>query len=115
MTTRETQIIQVIWRFNEATVEQIQEHLPDRLVDSTVRTMLQIMEQKGYVAFRKEGRAKVYRSLVEQQDVQRSAVRQMIDRLFSGSPDTLLAYLVDNEEVDLDKLREELIAHRDSK
>ena len=47
LTTRETQIMQVIWRFKEATVEQVQDHLPDRLVDSTIRTMLQIMEQKG--------------------------------------------------------------------
>lgn len=115
LTTRETQIMQVIWRFKEATVEQVQDHLPDRLVDSTIRTMLQIMEQKGYVAFRKEGRAKVYRPLVQESDVQKSAVRQVIDRLFSGSPDMLLAHLVDDEDVDLDKLREELEGKRDPK
>jgi BlaI family penicillinase repressor len=108
LTTRETQIMQVIWRFQEATVEVIQEHLPDPLVDSTIRTMLQIMADKGYVAFRKEGRAKVYRPLLQQSDVRKSAVRQVIDRLFNGSPDMLLAYLVDDNEVDLEKLKEEL-------
>jgi predicted transcriptional regulator len=108
LTTRETQIIQVIWKFQEATVEVIQEHLPDRLVDSTIRTMLQIMADKGYVAFRKEGRAKVYRPLVQQSDVRRSAIRQVINRLFNGSPDMLLAYLVEDDEVDLEKLVKEL-------
>jgi len=100
--------MQVIWRFKEATVEQIQDHLPDRLVDSTIRTLLQIMGQKGYVAFRKEGRAKVYKPLLELSDVRKSAMRQVVDRLFSGSPDMLLAYLVDDEDVDLNKLRDEL-------
>ena len=108
LTTRETQIMQVIWQFQEATVELVQEQLPDRLVDSTIRTMLQIMEQKGYVAQRKEGRAKVYRPLLNQADVRKSAVRQLVDRLFSGSPDMLLAYLVEDEEIDLERLRAEL-------
>lgn len=100
--------MQVIWRFKEATVDLIQDHLPDQLVDSTIRTMLQIMEQKGYVAFRKEGRAKVYRPLIQQSEVRKSAVRQVVDRLFSGSPDMLLAYLVEDEDIDLEKLKEEL-------
>lgn len=100
--------MQVIWRYKEATVELIQDNLPDPLVDSTIRTMLHIMEQKGYVAFRKDGRAKVYRPLLQQSDVRKSAVRQVIDRLFSGSPDMLLAYLVDDEDIDLEKLKEEL-------
>lgn len=106
LTARETQIMQVIWRFREATVEQIREHLPDRLVDSTIRTLLQIMEQKGYVASRKEGRARVYRPLLDQSDVRKSAVRQVVDRLFGGSPDTLLAYLVEDEDVDLKRLED---------
>ena len=105
--------MQVIWKFDEANVERIQNHLPDSLVDSTIRTLLQIMEQKGYVRSRKEGRAKVYCALVKKGDVRKSAVRQMVDRLFSGSPDTLLAYLVDNEEVDLEKLKAELEEDRE--
>ena len=98
----------MIWRFKEATVDQTQEHLPDRMVDSTIRTLPQIMEQKGYVTFRKGGRAKVYRPLVEQSEVRKSAVRQVVDRLLSGSPDMLLAYLVEDEDVDLEKLKDEL-------
>ena len=104
LTPRETEIMQVIWHNGEASVEKIQAELPDRLVDSTIRTMLQIMEDKGYVAFRKQGRAKVYRALIEQEQVQKSAVSQMIQRLFDGSGERLLAQLVEENHVDLKEL-----------
>lgn len=104
LTARESQIMQIIWDSGEASVEDIQAKLPDRLVDSTIRTMLQIMEDKGYVTFHKQSRAKIYRAIIEREEIQSSAVQQMIDRLFGGSAEMLLARMVENEQVDLDEL-----------
>jgi len=104
LTPRETQIMQVIWRNGEASVEMIQAELPDALVDSTIRTMLLIMEDKAYVTSRKQGRAKIYRARIAQAQVQKSAVKQMIHRLFDGSAALLLAQLVEDRHVDLTEL-----------
>ena len=104
LTPRETGIMEVLWQRKEANVQDIQDALPDRLVDSTIRTLLQIMENKGYVSSRKDGRANVYSPLIDRNQVQKSALSQMIDRLFAGSPEALLARMVEDEHVDLDEL-----------
>ena len=111
LTTREMELIQVLWQQKEATVEVIQAKLPNRLEGSTIRTLLQIMEDKGYVTHEKQGRANVYRPIIEQQRVQSSAMKHIIQKLFGGSTELLLARLVEDEEIDMDdvaRLREKL-------
>ena len=115
LTTREMELIQVLWQQKEATVEMIQAKLPNRLEGSTIRTLLQIMEDKGYVTHEKQGRANVYRPIIEQQRVQSSAMKHIIQKLFSGSTELLLARLVEDEEIDMDdvaRLREKLKQHK---
>ena len=104
LTARESQIMKIIWDNDKASVEDIQAKLPDRLVDSTIRTMLQIMEDKGYVTFHKQSRAKIYRAIIEREEIQSSAIQQMIDRLFGGSAEMLLARMVESKLVDLEGL-----------
>lgn len=104
LTTRENQIMQVLWDQDEASVEEIREHLPQNLAGSTIRTLLTIMEGKGYVHWRKQGKAKVYRPLTERQKAQTSALRQLTERLFEGSASLLLARLVEEEQVSLEEL-----------
>ena len=111
LTPRENQIMDVIWELDEATVEEIQSRLDDDLVDSTIRTLLGIMCDKGYVEFYKQGKAKVYRALVRKVEVQTLALQHLIQRLFHGSADQLLARLIEDEHIDLtdlDELRQKL-------
>lgn len=115
LTEREAELMQVLWQQDEATVERIQTALPDRLEGSTIRTLLQIMADKGYVTRSKQGRANVYRPAVEQQQIQVSAMKHIIQKLFGGSTEMLLARLVEEEEIDLDevaRLREKLRRHK---
>lgn len=102
LTTREMELIQVLWKQKEATVEMIQAKLPDQLEGSTIRTLLKIMENKGYVAHEKQGRANVYHPIIEQQRIQSSAMKHIIQKLFGGSTELLLARLIEDEEIDLD-------------
>ena len=102
LTDREMELIQVLWQQKEATVEMIQAKLPDRLEGSTIRTLLQIMEDKGYVVHEKQGRANVYRPVIDQQWVQSAALKYIIQKLFGGSTELLLARLVKDGEIDLD-------------
>ena len=113
LTLREGQIMEAIWRLGEATVEEVRGQLDEELADSTVRTLLGVMEKKGYVDFRKsdKGKAKVYRPLVQKKEAQGSALRQLTQRLFEGSADLLVARLVEDRQLslkELDRLRRQL-------
>ena len=115
LTARESQIISVLWARGEATVEEIRDQLPSDLAGSTIRTLLQIMHDKGYVGFTKRGKAKVYRPLAVREEVQTSALRTLTARLFQGSAGLLVARLVEEEEIslaELDALRRKLRRRR---
>ena len=66
LTAREAELMDVLWRHGPATAEQVREHLADRPHDSTVRTILRVLEGKGYVVRDDRGTAYVYRASVEQ-------------------------------------------------
>ena len=111
LTPRESQIMEVIWKAEQATVEEIRAALKDKLADSTIRTLLGIMREKGYVDFHKQSKAKVYRALVPRDEAQTSALQHLIQRLFHGSADLLVARLVEDEQLSLeeiDRLRQTL-------
>ena len=99
-------IMLILWRRGEATVNDVhRELLRERgLALTTVATMLRKMEQKGIVSRRTEGRQFVYRPTVTQGDVQRSMVRELVDRLFDGDPAALVTHLVEDHEIDADEL-----------
>lgn len=104
LTPREMELMQVLWQHGEVTVEEMKGHLSDKVEGSTIRTLLQIVEDKGYLVSGKRGRANVYRAIVEEDVVQSSALKQMVRRLFGGSPEMLLARLVETESVDMDEV-----------
>lgn len=111
MTDRETEIMHVIWSTGETTVDDVRRGLDGDLADSTVRTLLSIMEDKGYVSSRLEGRARVYGARVERDEAQTSALKSLTRRLFGGSPDLVVARLIEDEEIsleELDRLRDSL-------
>ena len=104
LTPREMELMQVLWQHGEVTVEEIKGHLTDQVEGSTIRTLLQIIEDKGYAVSGKRGRANVYRAIVDEDVVQSSALKQMVRRLFGGSPEMLLARLVETESVDMEEV-----------
>lgn len=77
----------------------MQQDLADRLAHSTVRKLLGIMHRKGYVAFRKRSKAKVYCACISRTEAQRSALRHLIERLFHRPADLLLARPVQDGQV----------------
>jgi predicted transcriptional regulator len=103
-TERELDIMGVLWSRGPSTVAEVQEALEDDLAYNTVLTMLKIMEEKGYVSRRAEGRAHRYAAEVERDEAGESALERMTERLFGGSPEKLLLRLVDSE-LDAEELR----------
>lgn len=96
-----------VWRRRSATAEQIRQDLtPTRkLRESTVRTLLGRLENKGHLKHAVDGRTYVYSSVDEPRNLAIRAVRQIIDRFCAGSAEQLIAGMVDNEVLDAKQLR----------
>jgi predicted transcriptional regulator len=99
LTEREAQLMEILWSHGEATAEQVRDDLPDRPHDSSVRTMLRILESKGYVARVGPGRPLVYTAVVSRAKAQRSALRGILGRLFGGSPEALAMRLLEDRHL----------------
>jgi len=103
-------IMRELWSRGEATVAQVHEALlPQRgLALTTIATMLRKMEDKGVVRHRTEGRQFVYQPTVSQDQVSRSMIGQLTDRLFGGDASALVSHLLQDHEIgaeELDDLR----------
>jgi predicted transcriptional regulator len=75
------------------------------LAYNSVLTTIRILEQKGYVEHRQEGRAFVYRPCVAEHEASRSEVRHVLNRFFGNSRELLLLSLLDDEDLSQDELR----------
>ncbi len=100
-TRQELEILKVVWRIGPATVREVYEELRRRraLAYTTVMTMMNIMEVKGFLARRLRGRAYVYRATAGRRAMIRRMVRDFIRRVFDGSAEQLLAHLVEEGQV----------------
>ncbi len=99
LTPREAQIMEVLWNKGAATAEQIRSELPDRPHDSTIRTILRVLKQKGYVRNSTKGKAYVYRPAVKRASAERSAVRSVLQRFFGGSTEALVMRLIEDDQI----------------
>ncbi|MGN6134547.1 MAG: BlaI/MecI/CopY family transcriptional regulator [Aureliella sp.] len=96
LTRRERQILDVIYRLGEASASDIVEALPDQPANATVRTLLRILEGKGVVTHRRDGKRFVYRSAKSRESAAKSAFKHVIDVFFGGSVgDALATHLAD--------------------
>jgi BlaI family transcriptional regulator, penicillinase repressor len=105
LTDRESQIMHVLWQQGPSTAEAIRLALPDRPHDSTVRTLLRVLKQKGYVRVRGRQPA-TYESKVTRTQVQTKAARNLLQRFFGGSVEALVTRLVDDEELSFAQLEQ---------
>ena len=111
MSPAETEILRWIWELNEATVQQICDHLPpDREIGyNSVHTLLCRLEAKGYLKHRVRGKAHVFYPAVKQEVVVKRTVRDFLDRLFGGDPRPLVQFLAEDgkiDEEDIERLKQ---------
>ena len=100
-------VMDVLWRRSQSTAEDAREALAERhpMKDSTARTILKRLEEKGYVKRHVEGRTNVYRVSEPPRNLAVTAVKQIIDRLCGGSVEQLIVGMVDRELLDERELR----------
>jgi predicted transcriptional regulator len=110
LTGQELEIMKVVWDLEPATVRQVYETLLKHrhIAYTTVMTMMNILEQKGFLNKRQEERAYVYSSTQPRKQVVGSLVRDFVNRVFNGAAEPLLLHLVEDQkltEKDLDEIR----------
>jgi predicted transcriptional regulator len=107
LTEAELRLMKILWLRGESQVSDLVSAMPDgeTLAYNSVLTTVRILEQKGYVDHRQEGRAFVYRPCVAEQEASRSEVRHVLGRFFGNSRERLLLSLLGDEEISPDELQ----------
>ena len=99
LTTLQQAILNVLWTGGPATAETIRERIATKhpLKDSTIRTLLRRLEARGFVTHALDGKVFVYAAKAPAQSVAARAVRQIIERFWSGSVEQFLTGMVDEK------------------
>ncbi len=107
LTEAELRLMKILWRRGDSAVNDLVADLPEgeALAYNSVLTTIRILEQKGYVEHRQEGRAFVYHPCVAEQDAGRSEVRHLMSRFFGNSRERLLLSLLGDDELSADELQ----------
>ncbi len=107
LTEAELRLMKILWRRGESAVNDLVAAMPDgeSLAYNSVLTTVRILEQKGYVEHRQEGRAFVYRPCVAEQEASRSEVRHLMGRFFGNSRERLLLSLLGDDEISAAELQ----------
>jgi BlaI family penicillinase repressor len=100
-------IMDFVWAHPDCTAEICREGLASqrRLKDSTIRTILRKLEEKGYVTHKLDGRTFVYRAVDTKRNVAVEVAQELIDRFCGGSVEELLVGLVDNQVLEPKQLQ----------
>jgi BlaI family transcriptional regulator, penicillinase repressor len=97
LTELESEVMRAVWDAAPCTVEAVHQTVSRSrsLKETTIRTLLRRLEQKGYLTHEEEGRAYVYRAVEPARSLAARAVRQIIDRFCQGSVEELVSGMVE--------------------
>ncbi len=101
---RERQIMHVVFELGEASVGDVLERLPDPPSYSSVRTMIRLLESKGFLRHRREGTKYVYRPTQSREVARRTALQHVLRTFFGGSAPDAVAAMLDSEKLSADDL-----------
>lgn len=100
-------ILRELWKQEEATVADVHKALRKRqLALTTIATMLRKMEDRRLVKHRTEGRQFIYRAAIQEDEVHRNLVADVVDRVFAGDASAMVSHLLEEEDLDPDDLAE---------
>jgi predicted transcriptional regulator len=106
LTEAELRLMKILWRRGESAVTDLVAAMPEgeSLAYNSVLTTIRILEQKGYVKHRQQGRAFVYRPCIAEHEASRSEVKHVLNRFFGNSREKLLLSLVGDDEITPEEL-----------
>ena len=101
----ERDVMQLVWTSGPLTSEAVRERLSRPLKESTVRTVLRRLEDKGFVTHSVQGRTYVFQAAEARREVAARAVRRIADWLCNGSVEEVLVGMVDTDMLDSAQLQ----------
>jgi predicted transcriptional regulator len=101
LTPQELEIMKVVWTRKSATVRDVYEEMRRRrrVAYTTVMTMMNVLERKGHLKKRAEGRSFLYQPTRPKRQVVGAMVREFLDRVFGGSAEPLLVHLLEDRRL----------------
>ena len=108
LTDTELELMLILWKLQEASVHDAIAALPPTrpMAYTTASTIIRILEKKGFVASRKEGKAHLYSPTLSKQEYESRTLGHVVGRLFENTPAALVARLIDDHKLSADEIAE---------
>ncbi len=107
LTKAEEEIMRIIWELQPCLVKDILSHLNDpEIPHSTVSSVVRILEKKGFVDHKAYGKTHEYFAIVPKEAYASQGVQSLMEKYFGGSPQMLVSFLVQKENLSLKELAE---------
>ena len=108
LTEAELELMLILWTLGEGSVRDVLGELSRRrkVAYTTASTILRILEKKGYLVSRKQGRSHIYTPLMSKQDYESRTLGHVVGKLFDRSPSSLVARLLDDERLSKEEVAE---------
>jgi predicted transcriptional regulator len=103
-TDRELEIMRVVWKLGETSARQIQENLPGDRHYNSVMTIIRVLEKKGHLLHREDGRAHIYRAALNPEKARTRVLKHLIKNVFGGSAASLVLNLVETGDLTFEEL-----------
>ncbi len=107
LTEAELRLMDILWQKGPSTVQQVVDALPEKqpLAYNSVLTTMRILEKKAYVEHVKDGRAHVYKPLIERKEASQFEIRHLVSRFFKDSHEALVLNIIEDQSIDADELK----------
>ncbi len=104
----ELELMTILWKIGEGSVADVIAGLPRgrELAYTSVSTVLRILEQKGALQARKEGRGHIYVPRVDKREYEARALNDVVEKVFEGEPVALMKQLLGNQKFSAEELRQ---------
>ena len=98
LTEAELRLMDVLWEKGSATVQEVLNALPEKpaLAYNSVLTTIRVLENKGYLEHVKDGRAHIYKPIMEREEARRSEIRHLVGRFFKNSHELLVLNVLED-------------------
>ncbi len=107
LTKAEEDIMKILWEIDEGSIVSILEKLPaPKPAYNTVSTIVRILEDKGFVAYRKEGRIHIYIPKVKKTDYSNQSITKLVDGYFQGSFKSMVSFFMKKNDISISEMEE---------
>ncbi len=105
----EMEVLHHVWKLKEATVNEVRNRIlrERKVAYTTIMTVMKNLADKGFLRYHKEGKSYVYSAEQKPETVRSGLIKDLVQKVFKGSPTALVQTLVQNEDM-TDKERDEI-------